>query len=258
VLNISPELIDVKIGDTTLPPGPITAGSMTTCSVTPAIHDAALQARTNLVAMAVSDPQSPVANLQADEVDFKDGKIFAKASPQKSETVGALVARHRNQTVDGLVHLKPELDTKKFSCHSFGAVFAEVAVEPLTAVARVRRITAVYDVGRIMNQKTAHSQFIGGIVWGVSLALHEDTYIDPQTGRITNANLAEYHVPVNLDIGEIDVSALDIPDTKLDNMGARGIGEIGITGTGAAICNAIYHATGKRVRDLPITPDKLL
>jgi xanthine dehydrogenase YagR molybdenum-binding subunit len=258
VLNISPELIDVKIGDTTLPPAPISAGSMTTCSVTPAVHDAAMQARTNLVAMAVSDPQSPVANLQAGQVDFKDGKIFAKASPQKSERVSALVARHKNQPVDGLVHLRPDLDTKKFSCHSFGAVFAEIAVEPLTAVARVRRVTAVYDVGRIMNQKTAHSQFIGGIVWGVSLALHEDTYIDPRTGRITNANLAEYHVPVNLDIGEIDVSALDIPDTKLDNMGARGIGEIGITGTGAAICNAIYHATGKRVRHLPITPDKLL
>jgi xanthine dehydrogenase YagR molybdenum-binding subunit len=257
-LNISPELIDVKIGDTTLPQAPISAGSMTTPSVTPAVHDAALQARTNLLAMAVSDSQSPVANLQINEVEFKDGKIFSKSAPEKSETVGALVARHKNQPVDGLVHLRPELDSKKFSCHSFGAVFAEVAVEPLTAVAHVRRVTAVYDVGRIMNQKTAQSQFIGGIVWGVSLALHEDTYLDPQTGRITNANLAEYHVPVNADIGDIDVSALDIPDTKLDSMGVRGIGEIGITGTGAAICNAIYHATGKRVRDLPITPDKLL
>jgi xanthine dehydrogenase YagR molybdenum-binding subunit len=123
---------------------------------------------------------------------------------------------------------------------------------------RVRRVVAVYDVGRIMNTKTANSQFIGGIVWGVSLALLEDTQMDPPTGRFTNANLAEYHVPSNLDIGEIDVSALDIPDTKLDSMGARGIGEIGITGTGAAIANAIFHATGKRVRDLPITPDKLL
>jgi xanthine dehydrogenase YagR molybdenum-binding subunit len=258
VLNIKPELIDVKIGDTELPQAPISAGSMTTPSVTPAVHDAAMQARTNLLAMAVSDPQSPVANLQVDQVEFQDGKIFSRSSPDKFESVGALAARHKNQPVDGLVHLRPDLDSKKFSCHSFGAVFAEVAVEPLTAVARVRRITAVYDVGRIMNRKTAQSQFIGGIVWGVSLALHEDTYVDPQTGRITNANLAEYHVPVNLDIGEIDVSALDIPDPKLDNMGARGIGEIGITGTGAAICNAIYHATGRRVRDLPITPDKLL
>ena len=109
-----------------------------------------------------------------------------------------------------------------------------------------------------MNQKLARSQFIGGIVWGVGLALMEDTQVDARDGRIVNANLADYHVPVNADIGEIDVSAIDIPDTQLDTLGARGIGEIGITGTGAAIANAIFHATGKRVRDLPITPDKLL
>jgi xanthine dehydrogenase YagR molybdenum-binding subunit len=105
---------------------------------------------------------------------------------------------------------------------------------------------------------TARSQFIGGIVWGIGLALHEDALVDWRSGRIANANLAEYHVPVNLDIPEIDVSAIDIPDTKLNPLGVRGIGEIGITGTGAAVANAIYHATGKRVRDLPITPDKLL
>jgi xanthine dehydrogenase YagR molybdenum-binding subunit len=121
-----------------------------------------------------------------------------------------------------------------------------------------RRIVAVFDVGKIMNEKLARSQFIGGIVWGVGLALMEDTHVDSRNGRIMNANLADYHVPVNADIGEIDVSALDIPDPQLDSLGARGIGEIGITGTGAAIANAIFHATGKRVRDLPITPDKLL
>jgi len=109
-----------------------------------------------------------------------------------------------------------------------------------------------------MNAKTAHSQFIGGIVWGISLALHEDTYVDQRNGRIANANFAEYRVPVNADIGEIDVSAIDAPDPIVDSVGARGIGEIGITGTGAAVANAIFHATGKRVRELPITPDKLL
>ena len=121
-----------------------------------------------------------------------------------------------------------------------------------------RRIVAVYDVGRIMNQKLAHSQLIGGIVWEISLALFEDMAVDPRSGRIMNANLADYHLPVNADIGEIDVSAMDISDTKLDSFGARGIGEIGITGTGAAIANAVFHATGRRVRDVPITPDKLL
>ena len=109
-----------------------------------------------------------------------------------------------------------------------------------------------------MNEKTAKSQFIGGIVWGISLALHENTHLDPHTGRIANANLAEYHIPVNADIGEIDVSAIDIPDTKFNPLGVRGIGEIGITGTAAAVANAVFHATGRRVRDLPITPEKLL
>ena len=257
-LGIQPEMIDVRIGDTTLPPAPISAGSMTVASVTPAVHDAAMQARANLVKMAIGDAQSPVHGMAEEQVELKDGKVSAKGSPGKSEGFQALLARHGGQPVEGTAHLKPELDNKKFSSHSFGAVFADVAVDPMTSMVRVRRVTAVYDVGRIMNAKLARSQFIGGIVWGISLALLEDTYVDPATGRITNANLAEYHVPTNLDIGEIDASALDIPDPKLDSMGARGIGEIGITGTGAAIANAIYHATGKRVRDLPITPDKLL
>lgn len=120
------------------------------------------------------------------------------------------------------------------------------------------RVVAVYDVGKLLNEKTGKSQFIGGIVWGISLALHENTHIDLRTGRVVNANFAEYHVPVNSDIGEIDTSVIDNPDTKINPLGARGIGEIGITGTAAAVANAIYHATGKRVRDLPITPENLM
>jgi xanthine dehydrogenase YagR molybdenum-binding subunit len=122
----------------------------------------------------------------------------------------------------------------------------------------VRRVTAVYDVGTLLNEKTGRSQLIGGIVWGVSLALFEETHLDHRFGRAVNNNLAEYHVPVNADIGEIDVSALNIPDTTFDPVGCRGIGEIGITGASAAVANAIFHATGKRVRQAPITPDLLM
>jgi xanthine dehydrogenase YagR molybdenum-binding subunit len=258
VLGISPDKIEAQLGDTTLPEAPISAGSMTTSSVTPAVQAAAMDARSKLISMAVADTKSPLQGASPDDVDFKDGKLFRKSSPEHSEDFTTLLKRQGNAPVEGSAHLKPDLDEKKFSSHSFGAVFAEVAVDPQIAMARVRRVVAVYDVGRIVNQKTANSQFIGGIVWGISLALLEDTHLDERYGRFTNANLAEYHVPANLDIGEIDVSALDIPDTKLDSVGARGIGEIGITGTGAAVANAIYHATGKRVRDLPITPDKLL
>jgi xanthine dehydrogenase YagR molybdenum-binding subunit len=260
-LGVPPEIIDVKIGDTTLPKAPISAGSMSTVSVTPAIQAASAQAREKLIALAVRDRQSPVSgagNDQADIFDIKDGKIFLKSSPEKAEPFAALIARHGNQPVDGNASLKPTLDQKKFAAHSFGAVFAEVAVDSRIGVTRVRRIVAVFDVGKIINHKTAQSQFIGGIVWGISLALLEDSHADARLGRFVNANLAEYLVPVNADIPDIDVTALDIPDMKLDPLGARGIGEIGITGTGAAVANAIYHATGKRVRDLPITPDKLL
>ena len=257
-LGVSPAIIDVKIGDTTLPKAPISAGSMSTVSVMPAVQAAAMQAREKWIALALSDSQSPVYGVGNDQVDIQDGRIFQKSSPGKAESFVALMGRHGDQPIEGKASLKPTLDQKKFAAHSFGAVFAEVAVDPNIGVVRVRRVVAVFDVGKIMNQKTARSQFIGGIVWGISLALFEDTHVDPRLGRFTNANLAEYLVPVNADIPEIDVTALDIPDRKLDPLGARGIGEIGITGTGAAVANAIYHATGKRVRDLPITPDKLL
>ena len=133
-----------------------------------------------------------------------------------------------------------------------------MAVDEALGMVRVRRLTAVYDVGKLLNAKTATSQLIGGLVWAQSLALAEETHIDPATGRPVNNNLAEYHVPVNLDIGALDVSALDIPDKNFDELGARGVGEIGITGASAAIANAVYNATGKRIRSAPLTPDKLL
>ncbi|HEX3739019.1 MAG TPA: xanthine dehydrogenase family protein molybdopterin-binding subunit [Terriglobales bacterium] len=258
VLGISPELIDARLGDTDYPEAPISAGSMSTASVGPAVQQAAMQARHKLLQLAINDPRSPIHGAAVEGADIKDGKIFLRSAPGKSEAFAASIARNGNQPVEATAQIKPQLNEKEFSCHSFGAIFAEVAVDPDVSMVRTRRIVAVYDVGKVINQKLARSQFIGGIVWGISLALQEDTAVDPRNGRIMNANLADYHVPVNADIGEIDVSAIDIPDPRLDSLGARGIGEIGITGTGAAIANAIFHATGKRVRDLPITPDKLV
>ncbi len=149
-------------------------------------------------------------------------------------------------------------DRDAFSSHSWGAIFAEVAVDADTHMVQVRRMVGTYDIGTLINHTTGTNQLIGGIVWGVGMALHEETLIDTTYGRTINENLAEYHVPVNADIHEIDVTALDIPDYKFNPLGARGIGEIGITGAAAAIANAIYNATGKRVRDLPITLDKIM
>jgi xanthine dehydrogenase YagR molybdenum-binding subunit len=205
----------------------------------------------------VADQSSPLYGASAGDVTFDGGKVALKSDANKNESFTTLLQRNGNKPIDATASTKPLLDFHT-PCHSFGAIFAEVAVDADLGTTEVKRIVAVYDVGRIINRKLARSQFIGGIIWGISLALYEDTRVDWRYGRITNASLADYHVPVNLGTPEIDVEALDIPDYQLDSVGARGIGEIGITGTGAAICNAIYHATGKRVRNLPVTPDKLI
>ncbi len=257
VLRVPANLIDARLGDTNLPPAPISAGSMSTASVGPAVKAAAEDVRQKLVSLAVADRASAIYDARPEDVDFEDGHVVVRSAASRREVFAAILRRHGNQPLEGTASTKPLLDSKT-PCHSFGAIFAEVGVDGDLGMVRVKRIVAVYDVGRVINARTARSQFIGGIVWGISLALLEDTDIDWRYGRITNANLADYHVPVNADIPDIDVVALDIPDYQLDSLGARGIGEIGITGTGAAVCNAVYHATGKRIRDLPITPDKLL
>jgi xanthine dehydrogenase YagR molybdenum-binding subunit len=149
-------------------------------------------------------------------------------------------------------------DAGKYATHSYGAQFVEVRVDADTGEVRVPRMVGVFSCGRIVNPRTARSQFIGGMVWGLSMALHEHSVMDHRIGQVMNHDLAEYHIPVNADVPDIDVSWLDIPDPHANALGAKGIGEIGITGTAAAVASAVYNATGLRVRDLPITPDKLV
>ncbi len=151
----------------------------------------------------------------------------------------------------------PPVETENWSMHSYGALFCEVRVNAVTGETRVSRFLGSYDCGRILNAKTAASQFRGGIIMGLGLALMEETLFDERNGRIMNPSLSDYHVPVHLDVPQIDVMWTDIPDPHAPT-GARGVGEIGITGVGAAVANAVYNATGTRVRDLPITLDKLL
>jgi len=258
VLGLPPGLVEAKLGDTNFPVAPIAAGSMSTASVMPAVQAAAMDARNKLISMAIADTNSPVHEATADQVEFKNGKLFLNSDSERFEKFESLISRNGGKPIEGTSNEDLPASWEQYSRHSFGAIFVEVLVDRDLGTIKVPRVVATFDVGRIMNAKTARSQFIGGIVWGIGLALHEDTYVDEKTGRIANANLAEYRVPVNADIGEIDVIALDIPDPVVDSVGARGIGEIGITGTGAAVANAIFHATGKRLRDLPITPDKLL
>jgi xanthine dehydrogenase YagR molybdenum-binding subunit len=256
--SIDPSMVDVKLGDTNLPHSGGSGGSTTAASVGPAVYDAATQAKLKLIQLAVGDAQSPLHGASAEDADTKDGKLFLKSSPDKSEAITALIARNGGTPVEATATSELAKDRDSFTSHSWGAVFAEVAVDADTHMVQVRRVVATYDIGTLMNNKTGLNQLSGGIVWGISMALHEQAIIDKKYGRTVNENFAEYHVPVNADVHEIDVTCLNIPDYKFNPLGARGVGEIGITGAAAAIANAIYNATGKRVRDLPITLDKLM
>lgn len=257
-MGVALDLVDVKLGDSTLPKAPVSGGSQSAASVCPAVEDACKEVKLKAASMAIGDAQSPLHGAQNTDVDVKGGRVFLKSNPGRGEEIQALIARNGGKPIEAEGSAEPGEDRTAMTSQSFGAVFAEVAVDKDTHMVKVRRIVATYDIGTLLNDKTGLNQLMGGIVWGVSFALHEDTHIDPVVGRTVNENLAEYHVPVNADIGTIDVTVLNIPDTKFNPMGARGIGEIGITGAAAAVANAIYNATGKRVRHYPITPDRIM
>jgi xanthine dehydrogenase YagR molybdenum-binding subunit len=200
---------------------------------------------------------SPLAGLGSDEVASRDGGLCKIGEEDRFESYVSILSRARRSEVSVEVAASDPLEMGHWSMHSHSAVFAEVRVNAVTGEIRVSRFLGSYDCGRIMNPKTAASQFRGGVIMGLGMALMEETQFDERKGRVMNPSLAEYHVPAHMDVPEIEVMWTDIPDPHTP-MGARGVGEIGITGVAAAVANAVYNATGKRVRDLPITLDKLL
>jgi xanthine dehydrogenase YagR molybdenum-binding subunit len=270
-LGMPVEKVRFELGDTALPKAPVSGGSMSVASVGPAVQAACQAARAKLVALAVADAQSPLHGAAAESVVVTQGWLelapasaagataaAAVSAPTRREPVAAVIARHGGQPVQADSGAEPGDEQKKFSMHSFGAVFVEVHVDPELGTIRVPRVVGAYNVGRLMNAKTGRSQLMGGIVWGLGMGLMEITELDPHDGRAVNANLADYHVPVNADVGEIDLTVVEEPDLNFNPLGARGVGEIGIVGVAAALANAVYHATGKRVRDLPIRVDDLI
>ena len=257
-LGVPVEKVRFELGDTSLPPAPVSGGSMTSASVGPAVLSACDMLREKVIAQVVRDERSPLHGFTPAQVAIENGVIVSTIDSQRREELSAFLTRRGTTPLVASAEAVPGPETEHFAAHSYGAVFAEVWVDPDLGVIRVPRIVASYDVGRRLNAKTAMSQLRGGIVWGVSLALFEHSILDQRTGRIVNSNLAEYHVPVNADIGVLDVTFIDQPDNRFTALGARGIGEIGITGVAGALCNAVYHATGKRIRDLPITLDTLI
>ncbi len=256
MLGLPLDNVTVKLGDSTLPQSPVEGGSWIAASVSNGIATTAGAVREELLSLAKQMPNSALADATADEVTLADGMLVSKRDATCAVSI-AEAMRHRG--VDRIEQEKSTTfdDDGSHAHNTHSAVFAEVKVDEELGVIRVTRVVSAVEAGRILNPKTARSQIIGGVVWGIGMALHEETLVDHNFGRIMNANIAEYHVPVNADVYDIDVIFVDELDAIVNPLGIKGLGEIGIVGVAAAIANAIYHATGKRVRDLPITLDKL-
>ena len=256
-LGLPVERVSFELGDTALPETPVSGGSQTASSTGSAVKLAALALRDKLIGLAIADSRSPLFGLKADGVSAQAGELSTQDGLKK-DALGALVERSGQPEISAQASTQEKEERKKFSLHSFGAQFVEVRVDEDTGEVRVARALGAFAAGKILNPKTARSQFLGGMVWGIGFALQEHTVRDPRSGRIVTRDLADYHVPVHADIPALEVLTIDEEDPYVNEIGAKGIGEIGITGITAAIANAVFNATGKRVRDLPITLDKLI
>jgi xanthine dehydrogenase YagR molybdenum-binding subunit len=256
MLGLPLDNVSVRIGDSSLPQSPVEGGSWIATSVANGIVATAEAIRSELLRIAGQMPHAPLANTALADVALADGRLVSRSDASRAVSVADIM---RHGAVD---RIERELTTNPSEDHSraqntHSAIFAEVKVDEQLGVIRVGRVVSAVAAGRILNPKTAGSQILGGVVWGIGMALHEETVIDHRFGRIMNANIAEYHVPVHADVHDIQVIFVDEKDDS-NPLGLKGVGEIGIVGVAAAIANAVYHATGKRVRDLPITLDKLM
>ncbi len=279
-LGVPVEKITVEIGDSSLPTAPVSGGSTTAVSVTTAVLVGGEMLKKDLMALALKDSKSKLNGRNESEIEFANARFYVKGDTSKSDEYTDILKRNGKEMMEvcassvpqnggGLSGLfapcsteqfnsEEDADAKKYSFHSFGAQFAEVMVDEDTGMIRVSRFTSVQDIGRVLNEKTARSQIIGGVIYGLGQTLMEETQYDKRWANPIQRNLGDYHVPCNLDVPKIDVHFIGKPDPHISPIGARGIGEIGITGVAAAVANAVYNATGKRIRDLPLTPDKLL
>ncbi len=273
-LGVPPERVRVEIGDSKLPASGTSGGSQTATSAGSAVMMTAQALRSQVLKFATTDESTPLWNLPDNAIEVRDGRAYAKENPTKAMTYVEILRRYNKEEANATAFVKAGIERGNQpgspqsqqdpnqkagnAFHGFGAQFCEVHVDPDLRMARVARWTGAFALGKILNEKTLRSQLHGGIVWGIGMGLEEETYLDGRFGRFVNSNLAEYHVPVNKDTPPIEIILVPEEDKLVSPLGAKGGGEIGIVGAAAAIGNAIYHATGKRVRELPITLDKIL
>jgi xanthine dehydrogenase YagR molybdenum-binding subunit len=276
-LGVHPSSVQVQIGDSRLPGAPTSGGSCSATSAGSAVKLAAMALRSRVISYATSDERSPLFNLKAADLSARDGRVWSKQDPALALSYQDILQRYDKHMVEQEAVAEPGLErgstaaggpesnerpgahkSDSYSMYGFGAQFCEVQVDPDFGTVRVARWVGSFALGKQLNVKTLRSQLKGGIVWGIGMALQEESLIDARHGRYVNTNLAEYHVPVNADVPELEVVLIDEEDRLVSAVGAKGAGEIGITGAAAAICNAVYHATGRRIRDLPITLEKVM
>ena len=268
-LGLPIDKVRAMIGDSTFPEAPVSGGSQSSASVLPAARIAAQLALAQLVQLAIADDHSPLKGMKPEEIIALGGNLQAKADPGRNDSFVAIMERAGKGAIEATESIDPASEkkmkeeqgmfaSKENEYQSFGAFFVEVRVHKLTSEIRVARVVTAMDIGQPLNLKTARSQILGGATFGIGAALMEHTILDTGNGRWLTHDLGTYHVPVNADVPEIDVHFVGPPDYKFNPLGARGIGEIGNTGIAAALGNAVHHATGVRIRELPVTADKLL
>ena len=257
-LGLPPEKIKFELGDTKYPKAPAQGGSATTASVGTAIHDAAQNIKQKLFEMANKEASSPFKNVSFTDVEMVNGKLQLKNNAANSMNIADILKKNNMTEIVEEYRAAPSPERNKYAIAAHGAQFVEVKVDEDLGIIKVTRVVEATATGKIMNPKTSHSQEMGGVVWGIGMALHEATEIDHRYGRIMNPQLADYHVPTNADVHAVDTMFVEEDDKIVNPLGVKGMGELGMIGIPAAIANAVFHATGKRVRDLPITLDKLL
>lgn len=258
-LGLPVDLVTVKIGESALPTSPVEGGSWTAASAGSAVQAACDNVKRELFMHAKKMANSPLADAKFEDVDFRFGRIALSSDSDRGLSIDEVMHAADIDHIEETGKVGPDLlQMRKYVSYTHSVVFAEVCVDEDLDIIKVTRIVCATAAGRILNPKTARSQILGGVVMGIGMALHEEAMVDHRLGKIMNANIAEYHIPSHADIENIEVLFIDEQDDKVSPIGVKGLGEIGIVGTAAAVANAIFHATGKRIREFPITIDKLL